>query len=89
MKKGMILSIFQMILAIFIQTSALHVFGLQHWAPSLFIAILVPAAFLYGTLYGVIAGCIGGLIIDLLTGYGLGHDCYSMLYRRVCSGQSE
>jgi len=66
------LSIAQMIIGLLIQTSALHVFGMNQFAPNLFVAALIPAALLFGPIYGLACGYIGGLIIDLLTGYGLG-----------------
>ncbi|MEX1377045.1 MAG: rod shape-determining protein MreD [Eubacteriales bacterium] len=67
-----LLSIVQMLLGIFIQISALHVFGLNRFVPSLFVAALIPSALMFGPVYGLACGYIGGLIIDLLTGYGLG-----------------
>ena len=67
-----ILSIVQMFLAVFIQTAGLHVFGMTQFVPNLFVAALIPSALLFGPVYGLVSGYIGGLIIDLLTGYGLG-----------------
>lgn len=66
------LSIVQMLFAIFIQTSALHVFGMNQFIPNLFVAALMPSALIFGPVYGLFCGYIGGLVIDLLTGYGLG-----------------
>ena len=66
------LSIVQMVFAIFIQTSALHVFGMTQFVPNLFVAALIPSALLFGPVYGLVSGFLGGMIIDLLTGYGIG-----------------
>lgn len=66
------LSIGQMLIGLFIQTSFLHVFGMNQLVPNLFVAALIPSALLFGPVYGLACGYIGGLIIDLLTGYGLG-----------------
>jgi len=66
------LSIFQMLAGLFIQVSALHVFGMDKMVPNLFVAALIPSALLFGPIYGLLSGYLGGLIIDILTGYGLG-----------------
>ena len=67
-----VLSIIQMLFGLFIQISALHVFGMNQFVPNLFVAALIPAALLFGPIYGLACGYIGGLILDLLPGYGLG-----------------
>lgn len=67
-----VLSIGQMIIGLLIQVSALHVFGMNQFVPNLFVAALIPSALLFGPIYGLACGYVGGLIIDLLTGYGLG-----------------
>ena len=72
MGKVRVLSIGQMLIGLLVQTSALHVFGMTQLVPNLFVAALIPSALLYGPIYGLISGFIGGLMIDLLTGYGLG-----------------
>ena len=72
MVKVRVLSITQMLAGIFIQMSAFHVFGINQFIPNLFVAALIPSALLYGPVYGLLCGYAGGLIIDLVTGYGLG-----------------
>jgi|GEM_PF-3025570 len=72
MSRVRLLSIAQMFFGLMIQTSALHVFGMDQLVPNLFVAALIPSALLYGPIYGLASGYVGGLIIDLLTGYGLG-----------------
>lgn len=72
MGKVRVLGITQMLVGLFIQTSALHLFGMNQFVPNLFVAALIPSALLFGPIYGLACGYIGGLMIDLLTGYGLG-----------------
>lgn len=72
MTRVKLLSIFQMFVGLFVQVGALHVFGMSQFVPNLFVAALVPASLLFGPIYGLAFGYAGGLIIDLLTGYGLG-----------------
>ena len=81
-----LLSIVQMILGLFIQISALHVFGFRQFTPSLFVAALIPSALMFGPVYGLVCGYIGGLIIDLLTGYGLGMSAIPFLVGGFVTG---
>lgn len=72
MKNVKLISAIQMFVGLFIQTSALHVFGMNQFVPNLFVAALIPASLIFGPIFGALCGYFGGLVIDLLTGYGLG-----------------
>ncbi len=72
MGKVRLLSIGQMLFGLLIQISALHVFGMNQFVPNLFVAALIPSSLLFGPIYGLLSGFIGGIIIDIVTGYGLG-----------------
>lgn len=72
MKKGLILSCILAFFGIFIQISFLPALGFTGAVPNIVVAVMVSAALFYGKIVGLSIGFIAGLIIDLLTGYGLG-----------------
>lgn len=58
-----------------LQVAVLPAFGLTSVGPNMIIAAMVPVALFLGPWAGMIVGFVGGLLLDIMTGWGLGINC--------------
>ncbi len=57
------------------QVAVFPALGATSVGPNMIIAAMVPAALLLGPWAGMIVGFVGGLLVDIMTGWGIGISC--------------